>query len=91
MELLLQALFSIFPFTKVCIYYSTEAPTCDIIQIQLFSLFSPFSFGSHCWVKFLHGIVANMNVENQEQELCTTTSNELWFFSIYVRASRTPP
>jgi hypothetical protein len=31
----------------------------------------------HCWVKFLHGIVANMNVENQEQELCAATSNEL--------------
>jgi hypothetical protein len=25
-ELLLQALLSFFPFTKVCIYYSTEAP-----------------------------------------------------------------
>ncbi len=45
-ELLLQALLSFLPFTKLCIYYSTEASNYDIVQIQLFFVFSPFSFGS---------------------------------------------
>jgi hypothetical protein len=46
--------------------------------------FLPFHLDLHLWEKFLHIIFANISVENQEHELCTTTSNELWFFSMCV-------
>jgi hypothetical protein len=70
---LLQALLSFFPFIKLCIYYIIKASNYDIVQIQFFLFSVPL------WEKFLHNIFAKMNVENQEQELCTSTSNELWF------------